>query len=155
MLASEDPERMKLEVRSTTREVTGCKCDAVVATWRPVQVYQNFQSDFRNAKRKQESISYLPQNQTTTLCPQHQDIAILTPRDRETAYPLRERNRCLLIALFSAIYVDNCLLRLSRKHVRRTHCQTIACCRALFEGGAQRGGRLEFLEADSNISQRR
>ena len=41
ILASGDPERMKFDVRSTTRKVTGCKCDAVVATCRPVQVYQN------------------------------------------------------------------------------------------------------------------
>lgn len=41
ILASDDPERMKFEVRSTTREVTGCKCDAVVATCLPVHVYQN------------------------------------------------------------------------------------------------------------------
>lgn len=37
---------MKFDARSTTREVTGCKCDAVVATCRPVQVYQIFQSEF-------------------------------------------------------------------------------------------------------------
>lgn len=38
MLASDDPETIKFEVGSTTREVTGCKCEGVVATCRPVQI---------------------------------------------------------------------------------------------------------------------
>lgn len=39
MLASDEPERMKFELGSTTTVVTGRKCDAVVATWRPVQTF--------------------------------------------------------------------------------------------------------------------
>ena len=103
----------------------------------------------------QKAKSYLPQNQPSTFCPQHQDIPILSPRNRKTAYPLRERHRCFLIPFLPAVHMDNCLFRLSCKNMRRTHCQTIAPCRALLESGAQRRCRLKFLYTDSNISQRR
>ena len=38
-LASFDPESIKLDVGSTTKEVTACKCDAEVETERPVHIY--------------------------------------------------------------------------------------------------------------------
>lgn len=37
--ASSEPDRIKLFVGSTARDVMGCKCDADVEIWRPVLVY--------------------------------------------------------------------------------------------------------------------
>lgn len=37
---SSEPDKMKLLVGSTINEVTGCKWEAVVDTWRPVHVYK-------------------------------------------------------------------------------------------------------------------
>lgn len=97
---------------------------------------------------------YLPQNQSSTLCSQNQDIAVLPSRNRNTAYPLRKRNCCFLISFLSAIHMDDRLFRLGCEHMRRTDCQTITHCRAFLEGGAQRRCRLKLLNTDSNVSQR-
>jgi hypothetical protein len=45
-LASEEPDKMKLSLGSTTREVTGLRWDAVVATCRPVHVYNSLLLEF-------------------------------------------------------------------------------------------------------------
>ena len=103
----------------------------------------------------QKAKSYLPQNQPSTFCPQHQDIPILSPRNRKTAYPLRERHRCFLIPFLSAIDVHDRLFRLRRKHMRRAHSQAIPCRRAFLKCRTQCRRRLKFLDANPDIPQRR
>lgn len=60
-LASAEPDRIKLDVRSTTSEVTGCRWDAVVATWRPVHVLKKL-LDACHGEMYQSYPTYLPNN---------------------------------------------------------------------------------------------
>lgn len=149
-LASDDPERTKLDVGSTSSEVTGCRCDGVVATCRPVKTCEV--SDKYLLPKK---TTYLPQYQPAALCAQDQDIAIVPSRNRNAAYPLRERNGRLLIPPLPAVHMDHRLLCLRCKYMRRAHRQTIGGSRALLEGRAKYRRWLKLMDADSNISQRR
>ena len=105
--------------------------------------------------RGRKQLAYLPQNQASTFGSQHQNIAILPPRDGNAADALRERNGRLLVAFLPAIHMHDGFFGLRGEDMRRTHGQAIGGRRALLEGGAQVQRRLEFMHADTHISEAR
>lgn len=154
ILASEDPDRMKLEVGSTANDVTGCRCDGEVETWRPVQVYIRRQSAMQHSRPFGRGPAYLPQDQPSALRPQHQDLSVVATTKRDAADSFGEWDGRLLASSLPAVHVDDSLLRLRSKHMRCAHGQAVGRGGACLEAGPEDRRRLQRLDADADIFER-
>ena len=76
-------------------------------------------------KIRAELVSYLPHDQPATFCAKDQNIAILGTSNSNAADALWERDEGLLVSLLSTIDVNDCLLSLCSKDMRRAHSQAI------------------------------
>lgn len=67
----------------------------------------------------QSDLTYLPDNQSTTLGAQNQYITILAPGDSNAAYPLWKWDNALLVTLLPVVHVNDSLVCLGGKNMRR------------------------------------
>ena len=151
IMASEEPDRKKLEEGSTTMHVTGWRWDVEVETSRPEQIWNThiYISMFPRCSCRIRATTNLPRQYPPALGAQQQH-AVLGGKGN-AMYPLWKRHQRFLVALFSAVNMDNRLVRLRGKNVRAAHSNAIWRSCALLEDMSLGDQWLELVDENAGI----